>query len=189
LRPRLVHAHFGRGGALALPLARALGIPLVVTFHGGDATKEKHYRRGLVPTVFQRRLAALREEAALVICVSDFLRDRLVERGFPPEKLGVIRYGVETDDAGSPEAAPSHPEILFVGRFVEKKGVTHLVEAMRMLESQGSDLRLALIGDGPLRGALESQARSLKNVRFLGWLPQVEVRRRMRGHSPVVSRA
>jgi hypothetical protein len=42
LRPLLVHAHFGRGGALALPIARTLRVPLVVTFHGGDATKESH---------------------------------------------------------------------------------------------------------------------------------------------------
>jgi hypothetical protein len=38
-----------------LPIARARGIPLVVTFHGGDATKEKHYRCRLVPTIYQRR--------------------------------------------------------------------------------------------------------------------------------------
>src|SRR6266566_149456 len=32
--PVLIHAHFGPDGALALPLARKLGIPLLVTFHG-----------------------------------------------------------------------------------------------------------------------------------------------------------
>ena len=67
LRPRVLHAHFGRGGTLALPLARHLGIPLVVTFHGADATKERHYRRGLVPPVYQRRLGALQREAALFV--------------------------------------------------------------------------------------------------------------------------
>src|SRR5579862_9377398 len=58
LNPRLVHAHFGRGGALALPIARAFGVPLVVHYHGGDATKDKHYRRGLIPTIYQQRVAA-----------------------------------------------------------------------------------------------------------------------------------
>src|SRR5439155_15283300 len=95
LKPRLIHAHFGQGGALALPLARALGIPLVVTFHGADATKETHYRRRLVPHIYQRRLAALQAEAALFVCVSEFVRDRLVARGFPPEKLAVIHQGIE----------------------------------------------------------------------------------------------
>jgi len=51
LRPLLLHAHFGPGGALALPIARSLAIPLVVTFHGADATKETHYRQRLVPRI------------------------------------------------------------------------------------------------------------------------------------------
>ncbi|MGC2413007.1 MAG: glycosyltransferase [Stellaceae bacterium] len=182
LRPRLLHAHFGPGGALALPIARSLGIPLVVTFHGGDATKETHYRRRLVPRIYGRRLAALQREAALFVCVSEFVRDRLVARGFPPEKLAVIHQGVELDPAPLAETeGASDPYLLFVGRFVEKKGVAHLIEAMRMLEGQGSAARLVLIGDGPLAATLRDQARGLRRVEFLGWLPNAEVRRWMRG--------
>ena len=58
--PKSVHAHFGRGGALALPVARALSVPLYVTFHGGDATKKTHRRRRLIPTIYQRRLSQLK---------------------------------------------------------------------------------------------------------------------------------
>jgi len=177
LRPVVLHAHFGRGGALALPIARALGIPLVVTFHGADATKETHYRRRLVPRIYARRLAALQREAALFVCVSEFVRDRLLARGFPPEKLEVIHQGVELGAAQAAEPA-GDPYVLFVGRFVEKKGVSDLIAAMRLLESRA---RLVLIGDGPLSGALRDEARGLKRVEFLGWLPNTEVRSWMRG--------
>jgi colanic acid/amylovoran biosynthesis glycosyltransferase len=182
LNPRLVHAHFGRGGALALPIARALGVPLVVTFHGGDATKDKHYRRGLLPTIYQQRLAALQREAALIICVSDFIRDRLLTRGFPPEKLLVHRYGVELDgmDGDAEPVAPAEPCVLFAGRFVEKKGIGFLIEAMRQLEHEGKDVRLVLIGDGPIAGKLKQAAADLKSVSFAGWIPNQELRRRMR---------
>jgi colanic acid/amylovoran biosynthesis glycosyltransferase len=182
LRPLVLHAHFGRGGALALPIARTLGIPLVVTFHGADATKETHYRRRLVPRIYGRRLAALQREAALFVCVSEFVRDRLLARGFPSDKLEVIHQGVELDPAptGEPQTA-ADPYVLFVGRFVEKKGVPHLIEAMRLLDARGSAARLVLIGDGPLSGALREQAQGLKRVAFLGWLPNSEVRRWMRG--------
>lgn len=184
LAPRLVHAHFGRGGALALPIARALGIPLVVTFLGGDATKEKHYRRRLVPPVFARRLTRLQQEAALFVCVSEFIRKRLIERGFPPEKLEVIHQGV-TIEEGEPQrpaaAAAEDPYILFAGRFVEKKGATHLIEAMRILEGRGCEAGLVLVGDGPLRVALEEEARGLKRVSFPGWLPAADLHGWMRG--------
>jgi glycosyltransferase involved in cell wall biosynthesis len=183
MQPRLVHAHFGRGGALALPIADALKVPLVVHYHGGDATKEKHYRRGLVPTIYQQRLARLQREAALFICVSEFIRDRLVARGFPPEKLLVHRYGIEIDTVAEPEVAPADgaPYLLFAGRFVEKKGIDLLIEAMRRLEGKGRTVRLMLVGDGSIAGKLQRLAAGLSNIEFAGWLPNDELRRRMRG--------
>ena len=181
LRPRLIHAHFGRGGALALPIARALKLPLVVTFHGGDATKDEHYRKTLVPTIFQRRCGALQREAALIICVAEHIREALLARNFPAAKLRVIRYGIEPEvDDGSPWLA-ERPYLLFVGRFVEKKGITHLLDAIRSLEAEGATVELVLVGDGPMAEMLKHQAADLTHARFLGWLPNQEVRRVMRG--------
>ena len=181
LRPRLIHAHFGRGGALALPIARALGLPLVVTFHGGDATKDQHYRRKLVPTIFQRRCAALQREAALIICVAEHIREALLARDFPAAKLKVIRYGIEPEANGDLPRPLGPPYLLFVGRFVEKKGIGHLLDAMQALESEGAAVDLVLVGDGPMAEELKRRAAGLTRTRFLGWLPNPEVRRVMRG--------
>jgi colanic acid/amylovoran biosynthesis glycosyltransferase len=181
LRPRLIHAHFGRGGALALPIARALGLPLVVTFHGGDATKDRHYRPRLVPTSFQRRCSALKNEAALIICVAEYIRELLLARGFPAAKLRVIRYGTEPEVDLCPAPPLERPYLLFVGRFVEKKGVGYLLDAMRLLENEGAALDLVVIGDGPMAETLRRRAVGLRGARFLGWLPNREVRRVMRG--------
>jgi colanic acid/amylovoran biosynthesis glycosyltransferase len=180
LRPVLVHAHFGRGGALALPIARAFRVPLVVTFHGGDATKDAHYQWRLPPTVFQRRLAALQREAVLFICVSDHIRDTLLARGFPADKLVVHRYGVELGrEDRDPDDAEKGRAVLFAGRFVEKKGAAVLIEAMRRLDAA---IRppLVLVGDGPLGDALRRLAAPLGNVEFTGWLPNDALRWRMR---------
>lgn len=180
LRPGIVHAQFGRGGALALPIARALGVPLVVTFHGGDATKEKHYSRQTIPSIFQRRLAALQQEAALFVCVSQFVSDRLAARGFPADKLRVIRLGVEIQPEHAAEEPAQPPHVVFAGRFVEKKGIRHLIEAARILTAERSPVRIVLIGDGPQIGQLRQQARDLPSVTFTGWLPTQEVRRHVR---------
>ncbi len=178
--PKLVHAHFGRGGALALPMARALGVPLVVTFHGADATKEKQYRRSVPPSVFQRRLSALKEQAALFLCVSAFIRDQLVARGFPPDKLEVHHTGTDIDPVHG-RAPGGDDYVLFAGRFVEKKGVPSLLQAMRLLRSGGSALRLVLVGDGPMGGDLRRSAAAIGNVDLPGWLPNHALRHLMRG--------
>jgi glycosyltransferase involved in cell wall biosynthesis len=176
--PRIVHAQFGRGGALALPIARALGLRLVVTFHGGDATKSTHYRRRLLPTVYQRRLACLQQEAAAFICVSDFIRATLLDRGFPADKLVVLRNGVEIP---AQVAAPvrDRPYVLFVGRLTAKKGLIHLLHAQRLLGGAGPGL--VVIGDGADAVVLRREAGDLPDVRFLGWQDNAAVRSWMRG--------
>ena len=180
-RPKLVHAHFGRGGTLALPLARALRVPLVVSFYGADATKDKQYRRRFPPTVFQRRLQALQQEAALFLCVSGFIKEQLVGRGFPPEKLVVQHSGVNIDPQYGPDDPAADMYVMFAGRFVEKKGVPSLIEAVRLLEAEGRTVRLVLVGDGPMEAELRRSASALKNVTFMGWMPNGELRRWMRG--------
>jgi colanic acid/amylovoran biosynthesis glycosyltransferase len=181
LHPKLVHAHFGRSGALALPIARRLNVPLVVSFYGGDATKDKHYQRQWLPTIYQRRLTELQTEAALFLCVSAFIRDQLLARGFPPEKVLVQRSGVNLDTPIEPGDPAPAGYVMFAGRFVEKKGAMYLIEAVRRLEAMGRDVRLLLVGAGPLEAELRRATASLKHVEFRGWMPNNELRRWMRG--------
>ncbi|HEV2675997.1 MAG TPA: glycosyltransferase [Aliidongia sp.] len=181
LNPVVIHAHFGRGGALALPIARRLGLPLVVSFHGGDATKDKHYRRQLIPTIYQRRLEALKREARLFVCVSDFIRRRLIDRGFPADKLVVNRYGIEVEGVPALRPPETPPAILFVGRFVEKKGIATLLDAMAILRAQGNPLRLTLVGDGLLGPLVAARAADLGGIEQVGWLANDAVKARMAG--------
>jgi glycosyltransferase involved in cell wall biosynthesis len=63
---------------------------------------------------------------------------------------------------------------------VEKKGCIHLLRAMRIVESRMPGARLVVVGDGPLRGALEAEARSaLKRCKFVGAAPADIVRQWM----------
>jgi glycosyltransferase involved in cell wall biosynthesis len=165
--PAVIHAQFGRGGAFALPIARALAIPLVVTFHGGDAHKDKHYRRGFPPGLFARRLPALMAEAKLFVCVSESVRAKLIARGLPPEKLMVLPIG--TDIPAETGRRPAEGPLLFVGRFVPKKGISVLIDALQSLRAQGREPEAVIVGDGPLAPAIHRQAEGLARVRFMGW--------------------
>jgi colanic acid/amylovoran biosynthesis glycosyltransferase len=184
MQPQLIHAQFGRGGALALPLARKLGLPLAVTFHGGDAHKDKHYRTGLTQGLYARRLAALKEEARLFICVSESVRQKLLERGFPPGKIVVHPIGTDIPTEVPPPRATG--PLLFVGRFVPKKGLPVLIGALRILHSRGQEPEALIVGDGPLGPDLRAAAAGLQRLTFLGWQKPEAVAALMRRASMLV---
>jgi glycosyltransferase involved in cell wall biosynthesis len=181
-KPGLIHAQFGLGGALALPIAQKTGLPLVVTFHGGDATKDKHFeRRALIPTIFQRRRDRMVETARTILCVSRFVRDRLIERGFPAGKLITHYLGIDIPAEVVLPPVGASGTVLFVGRLVEKKGVDTLIDAMAILRQSAPGLDLSVIGDGPARSELEKHAQAVGiKVKFHGWLDEKKVHSAMR---------
>jgi colanic acid/amylovoran biosynthesis glycosyltransferase len=180
-KPGLIHAQFGLGGALALPIATQTGLPLVVTFHGGDATKDKHFERALIPTIFQRRRHRMAETARTILCVSHFVRDRLIARGFPAEKLVTHYLGIDIPAEVVLPPIGISQTVLFVGRLVEKKGVDTLIDAMAILRQSAPGLELSVIGDGPARGDLEKRAQAAGiRVKFHGWLDEKHVHAAMR---------
>jgi glycosyltransferase involved in cell wall biosynthesis len=177
LNPVLLHAHHGANGLRALPLARSLGIPLVVTFHGSDATATD-LRNAKAPFGHRKYLARkqeLQKGGTLFLAVSEFIRRKLLEQGFPEEKVKVHYTGVDTKKF-QPANTENDPVILFVGRLVKRKGPDYLIRAAAQVQEQLPATELVIIGDGPLRADLEKQAReSLRRYRFLGMRTPEEV--------------
>jgi glycosyltransferase involved in cell wall biosynthesis len=172
----LVHAHFGPDGLDALDLSRGLGVPLVVTFWGYDATMtdEALLAHGGLLESFVHRRAELFEESSMILAVSQFIADELRRQGAPESKLRVHHVGVPREELAP--RAPGEPVVLFVGRQVEKKGLGDLVEAMAEVRSHVAGARLVVAGDGPLQERNEARVRELGlDVDFVGWMtpPQV----------------
>jgi colanic acid/amylovoran biosynthesis glycosyltransferase len=166
--PRLVHAHFASGGRSALPLVRHLKVPLVVTLHGSDVTMRIDYKQ---------RYSRLWDEASAFICVSDFIRRKAIEAGFPENKLQVHYIGIDRQAFRPHDVAKQPDTVLFVGRLVEKKGCAFLLRAMAEVQRQRPEARTVIIGDGPLRSSLEALAKELKlSCQFLGSQPSTVVR-------------
>jgi colanic acid/amylovoran biosynthesis glycosyltransferase len=165
---RLIHAHFASGGRSALPLARHLRIPLVVTLHGSDVTTRVNFRD---------RYEQLWKQASLFICVSDFIKSKALDAGFPEEKLLKLFIGVDRD-VFRPATTKRDPNlVVFVGRLVEKKGCAYLLQAMTRVVKDHPTARTVVIGDGPLRGSLENLAREANMPgEFLGSQPSSVVR-------------
>lgn len=171
----LIHAHFGPDGVMALPLARALDVPLLVTFHGYDATtSDEHARQSFYRhRAYVRNRDRLIREADGFIAVSEFIKRKMIDQGIPEEKIDVRYIGIDVDFFEPDAIEDRDPVVLFVGRLTEKKGLRHLIRAMERVQRENSDLRLVVVGDGERREALESEAaRRLETVDFLGFQPQ-----------------
>lgn len=174
-RPVVIHAHFGSSALPAGRIARALGIPLILTYHGMDITVAAR-----TATAREGRLRAF-AAADRVIAVSHFIAAALREAGCPEEKITVHYIGVDTARFTAAEEPRAAAEVLFVGRLVEKKGVTHLIRAMAQVRRTVPAAELILAGDGPLREGLVREAAALGvPARFLGVQTPEQVQRLMR---------
>jgi glycosyltransferase involved in cell wall biosynthesis len=181
-RPALIHAHFATDGLLVLPLARALGVPLVTSLRGYDVTRtDASFLRSGRPSLigYALRQRRLMRGGDCFLAVSDALRDLAIARGFPAERTLTHYNGVDLDRF-RPVDTPAEPGlVLHVGRLVEKTGTAPLLAAIARVP----EATLVVIGDGPRRNALERWTldQGLRDrVRFLGSLPPEEVAAWMR---------
>ncbi len=176
--PELVHAHFALDAAAALPLVPRLKIPLIVTLHGYDVTaSEDSFRHGFLGPIYLKRKQELFRRASLFICISEFIRQKAIEAGFPESKLRVHYIGIDREFF-HPLAQPRDPNlVIFVGRLIEQKGCRYLIEAMKIVQQKCAGAKLIVIGDGPARREFTSLAEeSAISCQFVGAQPPEVVR-------------
>lgn len=167
----LIHAHWiiPQGFVVALSSYKYL-----LTSHGGDlyALNSKF----LAPV----KRWILRKAARLTV-VSHGMINECVNLGLSENDVDVQPMGVDTSDLFiAPEGAQESARngILCVGRLVEKKGISVLIEAMGELRAKGILPKLTIIGDGPEAENLKSlvsQKQLQEQVTFLGAISNTEL--------------
>ena len=96
--------------------------------------------------------------------------------------MRLIYHGLDLSEFNfrwPPPAGEGPPVILSVARLVEKKGLRDLISAAHLLKERGRHFRVEIIGDGPMRDAILSQAFKLgleDRIKLLGALPHEAVR-------------
>lgn len=172
--PAIVHAHFFSDGLDAVKLATRLNLPLVTTVHGHDITKHEN---AATHDPANRRFF---DRVDRVIAVSEFIAGQALARGCPEHKLVRHYIGIDLEKFTRPKAESEQPSLLFVGRLVEKKGCTYLLQAMERLNSRFPDLSLTIIGEGELKASLQQEVieRGL-NVTFAGSATSTEIREQL----------
>jgi glycosyltransferase involved in cell wall biosynthesis len=145
-------------GAAALRAARQLELPCVVGALGSDI----HVRSGLNALLTRRTIRG----ADALIAVSEAMRQSAIrDFGAQPACVQTIVNGYNTSVFAPMEPAPLRKALglpaaaqvlVYVGRFVESKGLVELVAAFSRLAAQRPQLHLALVGDGVMKQRLVS---------------------------------
>jgi colanic acid/amylovoran biosynthesis glycosyltransferase len=170
---RHLHAHFGTNSAEVAMLVHALGGPSwSFTIHGPEEF-DKASLLGLAEKV---------RRCSFVVAISSFGRSqllRLVERKYWP-KIRVVHCGLDRAFFDGPSSPPpATRRLVCVGRLCEQKGQLLLLEAMRLLATDGTKFDLVLAGDGEMRKDVEMllQEQQLSNcVRISGWISGADVK-------------
>ena len=195
-RPDIIHAHSpALCGAAAARAARALGVPFVYEIRAfwedaavGNLTGTEGSLKYRLTRALETRVAR-QADALFTIC--DGLRDDLAARGIAPERIGVMRNGVDLELFGEPiprddalaselGIAPGAPVIGYIGSFYAYEGVDDLIAAMPLLRRSHPSARLLLVGAGPMDAAWRAAAAALPEpeaVIFTGRVPHTAVER------------
>lgn len=174
-RPDIVHvATEGPLGVAARNAARRIGIACSSDFRTNFHLYSQHYHMGMLVPAVLRYLRWFHNGTDLTLVPTSALRDQLRNQRF--RNLRVVGRGVDGREF-SPDyrsepvrrgwgASRDQLVVLHVGRLASEKNIEVVVRASDALSRRGLAHRLVLVGDGPLRGALQ---RRLPHATFTGW--------------------
>lgn len=169
---------FSSTTAQAIDVACSAGRPLVIIVYELIRTHPIYW----IPP-FRRITKRSTSAANRVVCVTRAAADHAISLGAPPGAVEVVHPGVDTDIFHPSDVSEQEPGIIFVGHLSPHKGLPELLVAYEELVRLRPDVRLTVIGDGPLRERVIEVAHQLPNVGYLGSLPQSAVADQLRRHT------
>ena len=147
----VVLAEFGTTGAHVYPVCKELNIPLIVHFHGFDASTKS------VLEDYEDKYQKMFEYTEVIVVVSKAMKRKLIGLGAPVSKLVLNTYGPNNQFF---DLNNSYNNKLFVaiGRFVDKKAPYFTLAAFKNVLDIHPDAKLIFGGDGPLLNVCKNLA-------------------------------
>lgn len=166
----LIHAHWLIPqtfiAVLVTKYISNINIPILCTSHGADLYRfnsplMNKIKRWVAKSCFHMCVVS---KAMKSYCLTNNIRD---------EGVSVLSMGVDIENLFIPISSVKRMpnRLIFVGRFVHKKGISVLIEALRIIVKTILDVELLLVGDGPLYDEITEmiENKGLKNnVKFYG---------------------
>lgn len=178
--PDLIHvvnpAFLGVGG---IYYAKKLDIPLVASYHTHLPQYLQHYGLGALEGLLWELLKAAHNKASLNLCTSSAMVKELIAHGI--ERVDLWQRGVDTEmfqphlasavmRSRLSQGNPDDPLLLYVGRVSAEKQIDEIKPVLKAIP----EARLAIVGDGPNREALEAHFTGTK-THFVGYLQGLEL--------------
>lgn len=166
----VIHAHHFSTGAIAVLAGRLRGIPVVITENQSRSLTGELSKADVLLARFSYA------RAARVLPVSA-LQERQLRLLEPSGRYDIVPDIVDLDTFSRVRGAgygPPGRRILAVSNLIPRKGLTHLVDAVRLLAADGRDVEVTVVGEGEERPALEAQAEGLQ-VSFVGSRSRAEI--------------
>jgi len=167
----LMHVHFGFNCIYPLRLRKKYEIPLVTTFYGYDISRLTNVNK------WRKKYKELFIHGDLFLVEGQHMKSRLIALGCPSNKIQIQRIAIPIERIN---VVPRKPKkinekliLIFCGRFVEKKGIMHALEAVERLSAKYNNFEFRIIGDGPLKSKIEKFIKKChmhNYVKMLGFL-------------------
>jgi len=186
-RPDFIYERYSLYAMAGVSLARELALPLIMEVNAPLAQEQRVYRATGLGDLAATTERWILSQASAVVVVSAPLREHVVSQGVQEESVHVLPCGVDPVMFRPGDRDPQtrerwgldgHQVVGFVGGLRPWHGVKILPTLLSRLVQQHKDVRLMIVGDGPLRKELESELRTIglgDNVIFTSALPQTEV--------------
>lgn len=186
----LVLAEYGPTGVAIQKVCEMTKTPFVVHFHGFDISNYN------VLQTYSEPYKKMFLESNGIIGVSKDMCAKLRELGAPEDKLIYNPCGVDTSIFKPNDDISKKYNLLFVGRFVEKKSPILIILIIKKLVESGHNIKIAMVGDGHLLGAAKKLTKTYhleNNIIFKGRCSHREISKIMQNsqiyiqHSVVAS--
>ena len=130
LAPDVVHAHFGTVGGELVAITKAAGIPLVTSLYGVDAAVLPYLPR------WRKAYDRLFRDGDLFLAEGPEMRKKIIAAGAPADRTIIQPISIDVARYPVVDARIASPTVLFVGRFVEKKGLLDAIAAFAQARAQ-----------------------------------------------------
>ncbi|TXN38183.1 glycosyltransferase family 4 protein [Flagellimonas hymeniacidonis] len=136
----VVLANYGLSASHMVPPCKTLNIPLLVIFHGHDASDKKLLRE------YRKKYQKLFAYASFIIAVSEEMKKNLIAIGATSSKIRVIPCGVDTLKFRPNKNPHKEKRLLAVGRFTAKKGPLYTIKAFHKVLQKFPKATLTMVG-------------------------------------------